>query len=386
MASKVLLVEDDNNLREIYQARLQAEGYDIVSAKDGEEALVIAKQEQPDLIISDVMMPRVSGFEMLDILRNTEGLKDPKVIMLTALGQADDKNRADQLGADRYLVKSQVTLEDIVKAAQDLLNGESGDRDGTQASTSPATTDLTQVTDSTSADPVVVNTPMATPPPADPVDPPAADLTQVTADPIAPIEPSVTPAPTAAGTMPVVTTPVEAPEEQGPNDQLIADALKDPTSPSGNDTQVAEEVSTNDPGAAIDPVTTESPATPPAPVVAPVVAPPQPMPAPSSVSPSTTSNDDGAMTHKKVISPINDPLADTRPDINTLLAREEAKNNMAAVASAPQVPTPAPVVAPVVAPPQPMPQVAQSPAPSAPVTPKPPAAAGEGLDPNAVAL
>jgi len=121
--AKILLVEDDNNLREIYEARLMAEGYQISTARDGEEALVVAKKEQPDLIISDVMMPRISGFEMLDILRNTDGLKDVKVIMLTALGQAEDKTRADSLGADRYLVKSQVTLEDIVKTAADLLAG-----------------------------------------------------------------------------------------------------------------------------------------------------------------------------------------------------------------------------------------------------------------------
>jgi CheY-like chemotaxis protein len=119
--AKILLVEDDNNLREIYEARLQAEGYTIVSARDGEEALVVAKAEKPDLIISDIMMPKISGFEMLDILRNTEGLKHVKVIMLTALGQSDDQQRADKLGADRYLVKSQVTLEDIVKATHDLL-------------------------------------------------------------------------------------------------------------------------------------------------------------------------------------------------------------------------------------------------------------------------
>jgi len=119
--AKILLVEDDNNLREIYEARLQAEGYEIVTARDGEEALVVAKKEAPDLIISDVMMPRISGFEMLDILRNTPGLKEVKVIMLTALGQAEDKTRAEKLGADRYLVKSQVTLEDIVKSAAELL-------------------------------------------------------------------------------------------------------------------------------------------------------------------------------------------------------------------------------------------------------------------------
>ena len=120
--TKVLLVEDDNNLREIYEARLAAEGYDISTAKDGEDALAVAKQQKPELIISDVMMPRISGFEMLDILRNTDGLKHAKVIMLTALGQNEDKTRADNLGADRYLVKSQVTLEDIVKAAEELLN------------------------------------------------------------------------------------------------------------------------------------------------------------------------------------------------------------------------------------------------------------------------
>src|SRR6201996_5480970 len=130
--AKILLVEDDNNLREIYEARLQAEGYTIVSARDGEEALVVAKAEKPDLIISDVMMPKISGFEMLDILRNTEGLKDLKVIMLTALGQTDDQQRADRLGADRYLVKSQVTLEDIVKVAHELLQD-------APAATAPAT-------------------------------------------------------------------------------------------------------------------------------------------------------------------------------------------------------------------------------------------------------
>src|SRR5260370_3958647 len=120
-AAKIMLVEDDTNLSEIYQARLMAEGYVIVSAHDGEEALAMAAKEKPDLIIADVMMPKISGFEMLDILRNTAGLKDTKVIMLTALGQAEDKTRAQSLGADRYLVKSQVTLEDIVKNAQDLL-------------------------------------------------------------------------------------------------------------------------------------------------------------------------------------------------------------------------------------------------------------------------
>src|SRR5215204_5562392 len=123
--SKVMLVEDDNNLREIYEARLLAEGYQIVSAEDGEQALAMAVKEKPDLIISDVMMPKISGFDMLDILRSTPETKNTKVIMMTALSQAEDKSRADKLGADRYLVKSQVTLEDVARVAADVLAGNS---------------------------------------------------------------------------------------------------------------------------------------------------------------------------------------------------------------------------------------------------------------------
>jgi len=119
--AKVMLVEDDNNLREIYQARLSAEGYQLISAKDGEEGLALAVKERPDLIICDVMMPKVSGFEMLDILRSTEGIKDTRVIMMTALSQAEDKAKAEKLGADLYLVKSQVTLEDMARSVRNIL-------------------------------------------------------------------------------------------------------------------------------------------------------------------------------------------------------------------------------------------------------------------------
>ena len=145
--AKILLVEDDNNLREIYEARLQAEGFSIVSAHDGEEALVVAKNERPDLIISDVMMPKISGFEMLDIIRATPTLANVKIIMLTALGQNEDQDRANKLGADRYLVKSQVTLEDIVNTANELLSQSSAPSlDQLNSSTEmPPTDQLTDV-------------------------------------------------------------------------------------------------------------------------------------------------------------------------------------------------------------------------------------------------
>lgn len=119
--TKIMLVEDDKSLREIYGVRLLAEGYDIVSAGDGEEALAMAIKERPVLIVTDVMMPKISGFDMLDILRSTTETKNIKVIVMTALGSEEQRIRGDQLGADRYLVKSQVGIEDVVRAVHEVL-------------------------------------------------------------------------------------------------------------------------------------------------------------------------------------------------------------------------------------------------------------------------
>jgi len=132
--AKILLVEDEDNLRKIYETRLQAEGYTVVSAADGEQGLAAAKSDKPDLIIADIMMPKVSGFEMLDIIKNTNGLKNIIVIMLTALGQSDDEQRALKLGADKYLVKSQYTIDDIVGIVNNLI----GNRPPSPAATSPS--------------------------------------------------------------------------------------------------------------------------------------------------------------------------------------------------------------------------------------------------------
>ena len=112
---KILLVEDDDNLASVYLTRLQAEGFDVKRVPNGEDALAIAMEYHPDLILLDVMMPKVSGFDVLDILRNTPETANIKVIMLTALSQDSDKQRADSLGVDDYLVKSQVVIADVVE-------------------------------------------------------------------------------------------------------------------------------------------------------------------------------------------------------------------------------------------------------------------------------
>ena len=110
----ILLVEDDDNLANVYQTRLQAEGFKTVRVANGEDALQAAIQAKPDLILLDVMMPKVSGFDVLDILRNTPETADSKVIMLTALSQDADRQRAEALGVNDYLIKSQVVIADVV--------------------------------------------------------------------------------------------------------------------------------------------------------------------------------------------------------------------------------------------------------------------------------
>lgn len=185
--AKILLVEDDKSLREIYGVRLLAEGYDIVSAGDGEEALAMAIKERPNLIVSDVMMPKISGFDMLDILRSTTETKDIKVIMMTALSSEDQRLRGEQLGADRYLVKSQVGIEDVVRTVHEVL---------ADAPTLPGASAFGS------------NAPSAVPRPA----PAAAPTTRPAAPAAAPAPAPATPAaPTPAAVAPPAPTPTPAP-------------------------------------------------------------------------------------------------------------------------------------------------------------------------------
>jgi DNA-binding response OmpR family regulator len=112
---KILLVEDDEALAAVYRSRLELEGFKTKEVNNGEEALSVAVQFKPDLILLDVMMPKISGFDVLDILRNTPETANIRIIMLTALSQPKDKERAETLGVDDYLVKSQVVIGDVVE-------------------------------------------------------------------------------------------------------------------------------------------------------------------------------------------------------------------------------------------------------------------------------
>lgn len=381
--AKILLVEDDNNLREIYEARLAAEGYTIATAQDGEEALVVAKKEHPDLIISDVMMPRISGFEMLDILRNTDELKHTKIIMLTALGQSEDQARADNLGADKYLVKSQVTLEDIVNSAKELLSDTPGAPAPAAAATAtpeaanpapapaaasaptapaatpaptpepvvaPAVSAPVQPTPATPAAPpatapVVAEPAVATPAPAAPVavpEPPATPAQPASPAPApepaapAPTEPAVAPptltAPAPASAAPDTATAESSVETSAP--QSLADeekAIQEQIQSFADSTAPAAPAPAASQPAAVDSVqqqddnvmakAVEELTASVTPKTAPTPEPePEPEPAPANIA---STSDQVPIAHKKVIQPINSP--DSRPDLNELLAKEQAK-------------------------------------------------------------
>jgi CheY-like chemotaxis protein len=198
--TKIMLVEDDKSLREIYGVRLLAEGYDIVSAGDGEEALAMAIKERPQLIISDVMMPKISGFDLLDILRSTTETRNIRVIMMTALSSEDQRQRGEQLGADRYLVKSQVGIEDVVHVVHEILE------DQPQAGSAPAA-------------PAVAPAPVAAPVPVAPT--PVA----------APAQPLSVPIPPPAGSNPLpvpsaAPAPVAAPPQAR---SKVISPINDPT-------------------------------------------------------------------------------------------------------------------------------------------------------------
>ena len=112
---KILLVEDDSALADVYRSRLELENFTVEHVSNGELALAKIVEFKPDLVVLDAMMPKVNGFDVLDIVRNTPETANTHVIMLTALSQPKDKERAEELGADDYLVKSQVVIGDVVE-------------------------------------------------------------------------------------------------------------------------------------------------------------------------------------------------------------------------------------------------------------------------------
>lgn len=199
--AKILLVEDDTDLQTIYSSRLEADGHTVITASDGEAGLATALKEAPDLIILDAMMPKIDGFDVLDMLRQTPQTEHTCIIMMTALGQDDYRKRGEALGVNRYFVKSQVSLDDLAAAVTQTL------ADGAAAAGGATITPESPVINQQAA-------PAAPVAPAQPVDP----VTVPAPTPIAPEpaqvpgEPVVTPAPESP-TPPAPAAPPVQPQQ-----------------------------------------------------------------------------------------------------------------------------------------------------------------------------
>lgn len=121
-SKKILIVDDDMTLRELYEERIKAEGYTILSASDGEEAIEKATKEKPDLLLLDIMMPKINGIDVMKMLREKEETKNIPIIILTALIQEIDKIKGMMKPYDSYLIKSEIMPKEVVDAIQKSLS------------------------------------------------------------------------------------------------------------------------------------------------------------------------------------------------------------------------------------------------------------------------
>jgi DNA-binding response OmpR family regulator len=134
----ILLVDDDLTLREMYSERLKAEGFVVEMAMDGEEALSKATEMHPNIILLDIMMPKINGLDVLKKLREQEETKAIPVIVLTALIQDREKMESITRGADDYIVKSETMPGEVIQKVKDLLMREPKTEETTAAPDKPA--------------------------------------------------------------------------------------------------------------------------------------------------------------------------------------------------------------------------------------------------------
>jgi len=120
--TKLLIIEDDKFLRELAVQKLIKEGMDVSAAMDGEQGIMLAEKGVPDVILLDILLPGIDGFEVLKRVRTNPSLKGTRVVMLSNFGQNEDLEKARVGGADKFLVKANYTLDEIVKIVHEVLS------------------------------------------------------------------------------------------------------------------------------------------------------------------------------------------------------------------------------------------------------------------------
>lgn len=117
----ILLVEDDAFLAEIYMTRLTGGGFEVVIAHDGEEAMSLAREIRPSLVLLDLVLPKRDGFSVLEEIKKDEELKNIPVVILSNLGEPQDIERGKKLGASSYIVKAHFTPTEVFNEVKKIL-------------------------------------------------------------------------------------------------------------------------------------------------------------------------------------------------------------------------------------------------------------------------
>ncbi|MBI4034173.1 MAG: response regulator [Candidatus Brennerbacteria bacterium] len=117
----ILLVEDEPLLANLLRQRLEKEGFKVILATDGEEGLKILKTSQPNLILLDIILPKLSGFELMERLKTDPDFGKSPIVIISNLGQESDVERGRVLGAIGYFVKAKMSIEDLVKRVKSFL-------------------------------------------------------------------------------------------------------------------------------------------------------------------------------------------------------------------------------------------------------------------------
>lgn len=118
---KILIIDDDPFILEMYVLKFKEEGFQIETAKDGKEGLKKIKEYEPDMVLLDIVMPIMDGFDVIRSLKRENIQTRAKIVLLTNLGQKDDVERGMQLGAHDYIIKAHFTPSEVVKKVKDLL-------------------------------------------------------------------------------------------------------------------------------------------------------------------------------------------------------------------------------------------------------------------------
>ncbi|OGY42216.1 MAG: hypothetical protein A2Y67_01725 [Candidatus Buchananbacteria bacterium RBG_13_39_9] len=119
--TKILLIEDDSFLVEMYTTKFELEGFAVVAAEDGKKGLDMIKSENPDIILLDILMPKMDGFAVLDAMKKDKEMADIPVVLLTNLGQKDDVKKGFEKGAVGYLIKAHFMPSEVVDKIKKIL-------------------------------------------------------------------------------------------------------------------------------------------------------------------------------------------------------------------------------------------------------------------------